>query len=269
MALSKDKRTRISEVAKLILLSRLESFPNETTKVRNAPFHGAFLECFKDKIRPLNIQTPYLVALASWLHGLNTSLGSGFEEIAHILSGGFKRSFSGPYTLTLKKKQAENIEGIIRELKYGKIKPSLENENKKIFTFSQSDKNIKALPFTADNYIEKNDLIEGIEMKSVRPNSGEGRAEKQKILYAKAAFRLLNPGKSIKFYVGFPFDPTAETPTGYSKERFFNYLIEFKKFFSPDEVLIGSELWDHLSGSTNTMEEMLEVIAQTVKEVNS
>ena len=104
-------------------------------------------------------------------------------------------------------------------------------------------------------------------MKSVRPNSGEGKGEKQKILYAKSALKLLNPGKSIKYFVGFPFDPTSPTATEYDKERFFNYLIEFKKFFDPKEVLIASELWDFLSGKEDTMKDILEVIKKTVLEV--
>lgn len=121
-----------------------------------------------------------------------------------------------------------------------------------------------ALGFTADVYKETNQLIEAVEMKSVRPNSGEGRGEKVKVLNAKAALKLISPEKEIKFYVGFPFDPTSPSPTGYDKERFFNYLVEFKKFFSPAEVLIGGELWDHLSGQRNTMEEILEIIIRTV-----
>ena len=93
MALPKEQRVKIEEVVKSILLSRLENFPDESTKIRNAPFHAAFLECFRDRIKPLNVEIPYLVAIASWLHGLNTSLGTGFENLAHILSGGYKRNF--------------------------------------------------------------------------------------------------------------------------------------------------------------------------------
>jgi hypothetical protein len=46
-------------------------------------------------------------------------------------------------------------------------------------------------------------------------------------------------------------------------------LIEFRKFFAQDEVLIASEFWDYLSGSDNTMEEILDIIAETVAKVRS
>src|SRR5574343_1227978 len=125
MALNQDQKNRISEIVKEILIRRIENFPELGAQVRNATFHSAFLECFSDKLAPLNVETPYLVAIASWLHGLNTSLGSGFESIAHILSGGYKRKFAGVYRLKVQSNQASSIENIIRDLKYGNFQPDL------------------------------------------------------------------------------------------------------------------------------------------------
>lgn len=269
MALTQDQKNRIGEIIKDILVRRIENFPELGAQIRNAPFHVAFLECFKEKIEPMKIETPYLIAIASWLHGLNTSLGSGFENISHILSGGYKRKFSGAYVLKVKNSQAAKIEQIIRDLKSGSHSPDLRRENELIFKYSSKDRNVDSLEFTVDNYIERNDQIIAMELKSVRPNSGEGRGEKQKILYAKAALKLSNPKKDIKFFVAFPFDPTSEKATTYDKERFFNYLIEFKKFFAPEEILIADELWDFLSGSKRTMDEILNLIAEVVQQVKN
>jgi len=269
MALSQDQNNRISEVVKEILLRRIDNFPELGAQIRNAPFHDAILECFRERLGQLNVEMPYLVAIASWLHGLNTSLGSGFENISHILSGGYKRKFAGAYRLKVKSTQAAQIENIIRDLKSGTHVPDLARENELIFNYSDNDPDVDSLDFTVDAYLEREDEIIAIELKSVRPNSGEGRGEKQKILYAKAALKLQNPNKKIKYFVGFPFDPTSVTSTGYDKERFFNYLIEFKKFFAHGEVLIAGELWDFLSGNQNTMEEMLDVITETVLQVRN
>ena len=85
MSLTLDQKNRISEVIKDILLRRIESFPELGAQIRNAPFHDAILECFRERLGHLNVEMPYLIAIASWLHGLNTSLGSGFESISHIL----------------------------------------------------------------------------------------------------------------------------------------------------------------------------------------
>lgn len=266
MPLSQPQKQQIKEVVKKILLKRSENFPDVNQVNRNAPFHELFLKAFEQKLGNLKVPTSYLVAIASWMHGLNTSLGTSFESLAHILSGGYKRRFTRNFRLKIKQAQAKTIDETIKDLKSGIHKPNLKRENNLIFSYSQNDKELNALEFTADNYLEKDNLIECIELKSVRPNSGEARGEKQKILNVKVAFQLLHPKKQIRFFIGFPFDPTSENPTGYNKERFFNYLVEFKKFFDPEEVLIASELWDRLSGKTNTMEESLSLVSQTIKE---
>jgi hypothetical protein len=250
-------------------LRRIDNFPEYGCTIRNAPFHSAFLECFRERLKPLNIEIPYLIAIASWLHGLNTSLGTGFENISHILSGGYKRKFTGAYKLRVKTTQASQIENIIRDLKSDTHLPDLNRENGLIFNYPDADQEVDSLPFTVDTYVERGNEIIAIELKSVRPNSGEGRGEKQKILYGKAALKLQNPNKDIKFFIGFPFDPTSEESTGHDKERFFDYLIEFKKFFAHEEVLIAGELWDFLSGSQGTMIYILDVIAETVRQVRS
>lgn len=150
MALTQDQRNRVAEIVKEILLRRIENFPEIGAEIRNAPFHSAFLECFNDRLGSLNIETPYLVAIASWLHGLNTSLGTGFESISHILSGGYKRKFTDAYRLTVKKGQADHVEEIIRDLKAGIHTPDLERENGLVLNFDANDREIDSLPFTVD-----------------------------------------------------------------------------------------------------------------------
>ncbi len=246
------------------MASRIESFPELNHQNRNAPFHDLILKAFDRQLKNISVPTPYLVAISSWMHGLSTSLGTGFESLAHILSGGYKRSFTRAFTLKVKESQASSIEQIVRELKSG-IQPNIQRENNLIFNFQSKDQDVSSLEFTVDNYLETDSYIEGIELKSVRPNSGEGRGEKQKILYAKAAFKKMSPTKEIMYYIGFPFDPTSKTPTGSDKERFFDYLVKFKKFFHYDEVLLAAELWDHLSGEINTMEEIFDIISGTLR----
>lgn len=266
MTINQDKKDRVEEEIKKILATRIENFPKVDHQNRNAPFHNLILSAFREQLKGINVPIPYLIAISSWLHGLSTSLGSGFENFAHILSGGYKRKFTRDFALHVTIAQANKIEQIIRELKSG-IKPNLKRENQLILNLDFSADKVKALDFVVDNYLEINNSIEGIELKSVRPNSGEARGEKQKILYAKASLKLINPTKDVKYYLGFPFDPTGNSAIKFNKERFFDYLVEFKKFFSYDEVLLSSELWDHLSGEEYTMEQIFEVITKTIERV--
>ena len=83
------------------------------------PFHSAFRECFRERLRPLNIEMPYLIAIASWLHGLNTSLGTGFENISHILSVVISVNLPEHTKLRDKNDTGFSNENIIRDLKSG------------------------------------------------------------------------------------------------------------------------------------------------------
>ena len=244
-----------------VLKTRFDNFPEDTQSNRNAPFHEAFLNAFKNKIENYVDNVPYFISLASWLHGLNTTLGqSFFENVAHILSNGEKRTFKN---CKITAKQQNAILEIITDLKNGQRTPNLEEENKLIF--QTGGDLVNALDFTADVFIMEKDYIEAIELKSVRPNAGEMRGEKLKILSAKACLKLLYPDKEIRYFIGFPFDPLSDTPTGYNKGRFMKHLIEFEKYFDPKEVLLAGELWDRLSGEANTMEKLLNIINQIAK----
>ena len=244
-----------------VLKTRFDNFPEDSQENRNAPFHEAFLTAFKDKIEKYVDNVPYFISLSSWLHGLNTTLGqSFFENVAHILSDGEKRTFK---KCKIAEKQQNAILEIITNLKNGQRKPNLEEENELIF--QAGGDLVNALDFTADVFIMEKDYVEAIELKSVRPNAGEMRGEKLKILSAKACLKIKYPDKEIRYFIGFPFDPLSDTPTGFNKERFMKHLIEFEKYFDPKEVLLAGELWDRLSVEQNTMDKILKIINKIAK----
>ena len=86
MALSNKVKEKISIEVIKTLMARFETFPEDASKNRNAPLHESFLKAFSDKIEGKVTDTPFLISLSSWLHGLNTTLGqSFFENVAHHL----------------------------------------------------------------------------------------------------------------------------------------------------------------------------------------
>lgn len=244
------------------LVSRFNSFPEDVTGNRNAPFHEAFLNAFSDKLTELVTSIPVLISLSSWVHGLNTTLGqSFFENIAHILSDGEKRGFTKKLNtaLMIKEPQQTVITDLITNLKNGNRKPDLNEEDMLIFSVSNGVEK-DSVDFTVDNYLEDFNSITAIEIKTVKPNSGVFKEEKTKILSAKTALKVHNPTKTVKYYLAFPFDPTSSTPTGFDKSTFMKYSVDFLKFFDPQEVLLADELWNFLSGDTNTMQQLLDII---------
>ena len=260
--LSNEKKELISLEVIKTLDSRFANFPEDSSGNRNAPFHEAFLNAFTDKFEGKVSDIPFFISLSSWLHGLNTTLGqSFFENVAHILSGGQKRGFTKKANSLLKitNEQKEAIADIITDLKNGNEAPDLNRENDLIFV--DTGEEIDANSFTVDVYCEDEDSIVAVELKTVKPNAGEMRLEKQKILEAKSAlFRKFPSKNNILFFIGFPFDPTSETPTGYDKERFLDSIVDGKKYYDNSEILLADELWNYLSADTNTMQQIIDII---------
>jgi len=266
MALPQQQKEKISIEVIKTLVTRFESFPEDASNNRNAPFHEAFLNAFSDKLDGNVPDIPFFISLSSWLHGLNTTLGQTFfENVAHHLSNGEKREYTSKRlgNLPITQTQRNHISQIIADLSTSTNTPNLINENQLIFS-SYNAASINAMDFSADVFIEDATSITAIELKSVKPNSGEMKGEKQKILEGKAALYGHFPGKQIHFFMGFPFDPTVnpanESITSFNKTRFLNSIINMNKYFAPSETLIANELWDLLSGQQNTMEEILDII---------
>lgn len=244
------------------LKSRFDNFPEDASDNRNAPFHEAFLNAFKIRIEKHVTDIPIFVSLASWMHGLNTSLGlSFFENVAHILSDGIKRKFVDQLITA---EQQSVISNIISGLKNHTREPNLIKENEEIF-LKYGEPTVYATNFTADVYYEEDNTLTLIELKTVKPNSDIFKEQKNKFLNAKAALFKKFPQKELKFYLGFPFDPLNDTNVGYDKDRFFNYSIDFKKYFDKQEVLLADELWDFLSQEKDTMPGILEIINSIAK----
>jgi hypothetical protein len=265
MALSQTIKQKIAIQVIRTLYSQFEKFPDDVNNNRNAPFHEAFLNAFSDSLQGKVSSIPTFISLSSWLHGLNTSLGqSFFENTAHILSGGDKKEFtiSKKSNLAIEQEQKETIASIITDLSNGNQNPSLTRENALIFKLPSQSNLVEGTDFTADVFYENSNEVVCIEIKTVKPNKGVFKVEKQKILEAKAALKTKYPTKEIKYLLAFPFDPLSDTPCSYDKARFMRYSVGFTKFFDEKEILLAGEFWDFLSGHSQTMQEILDIINQ-------
>jgi hypothetical protein len=243
------------------LYAQFDKFPEGETNNRNAPFHEAFLNAFSEKLEGKVSSIPVFISLASWMHGLNTSLGQSFlEKTAHILCNGVKRGFTTKKktALQISGNQKEIINRIITDLTNGNRNPNLLQEDNECFPTQNFE--LDTTDFTVDVFFEDDEQIVCIELKTVKPNKGIFKVEKEKVLEAKAALRNIYQNKTVKYYLGFPFDPLSETSIGYNKQRYMDYSVGFRKYFAEDEFLLSAELWDFLSGETQTMESIIEII---------
>ncbi len=255
MGLQKETKERIAQIVIETLYANFFILGGELSKKIPFPilFNGAFQSQLDGRVKDI----PDFINLSNWMHGLNTTLGqSFFESVAHILCDGEKREFKNKQIF---KNQDDAITKIITDLKNGTQQPSLQREDNIIAANANGD--IQDAPnFTVDCFYETDTDVVAIELKSVRPNSGEMRGEKQKILIGKAVLRALYPNKNVKYIFGFPFDPTSDGDTTYNKARFLHYLVEAEKFVAHEDFLIADELWSFLASSNGAMQEMLDII---------
>lgn len=267
MNLEQREQQLIARQVIKILVKRFATFPEDDRTNRNAPFHEAFLSAFENKLDSFKTDTYKMISMSSWLHGLNTALGqSFFENVASVISGGEKKEWTSKRlgNLVIYQDQQDIITSIMTNLSNGTAEPSLNQEDNELEKCKKGNP-VKASDVSADVFIETDKSVIGIELKTVKPNSGEMNKEKRKILEGKAGLMYKYPNKKVSFYIGFPFDPTVKTnegedPCSFNKVRFSNSVIGCNKHWDPQEILLGQELWDFLSERTNTMQDILSII---------
>ena len=168
MGLQKETKERIAQIVIETLYANFFILGGELSKKIPFPilFNGAFQSKLDGRVRDI----PDFINLSSWMHGLNTTLGqSFFESVAHILCDGEKREFKNKQIF---KNQDDAIRDIITELKNGTKQPSLQREDSIIAQNAHGNLQ-PAINFTADCFFETDTDVVAIELKSVRPNSGE------------------------------------------------------------------------------------------------
>lgn len=208
----------------------------------NIPFHKSFIKNFSTNIVDSMTFVPTF-----------------YEKVAHILSNGEKKEFSNNKKMSLpslinQRKSANNItSGLDNKIRKSN---SFQEQQECFFDINSYIEYFDSI----DIFIEDNEEVVGIDIKSVRQNIYCYKEEKFKALEIKTALKQLFPNKSVKYFLGFPFDPLSDTPTGYNKQRFMDYSVGFTKYFAENEILLAAELWDYLSGEDKTMETLLEII---------
>lgn len=248
------QKEQIATVVIEVLSCQLE----EILETINSNQIKKYVDTFFESIVDENLKE---ISLASWMHGLNTSLGqSFFERTAYILSNSKKKDFKNN---TITELQISEISKIITELqnRRGDTKPNLQSENERIWAASYGAED-QAHDFTIDIFWEDATEVVAIEAKTVRPNSDVSKLTKDKILRAKCVLKKLYPDKNVRYFYGFPFDPYGVNPTTSDKTEFMRKNVNFSKYFAEDEVLLASEFWDYISGAPNTMETILNIINQ-------
>lgn len=193
------------------------------------------------------------MALYSFIQSLNTNFGTSiFEPVAEELAQSqfdiIKRQAIAGSTIT---KDAQRvIQDIMDNLESGRAKPNKRDEIERILAVVNNGESVNVKPTKVDLFLQKDDEIYLIDIKTAKPNKGGFKEFKRTLLtwiacYAKEHLCLdssANPATNAKIHslIAIPYNPYEPKP--YQRWTMAGMLD------LDNELKVAKEFWDFLGG---------------------
>lgn len=226
-------------------------FANYKPETSFMPFHTRLLG--KDRM-----------ALYSFIQSLNTNFGTSiFEPVAEELGLNrfdvIKRQVAVANIIT---KEAQRvIQDIMDSLESGNSKPNKNEEIVRVLEASQQKGETSIIkPTKVDLFLQKDNNVYLIDIKTAKPNRGGFKEFKRTLLTWVACFAYNNPHCNIQSLIAIPYNPYEPKP--YERWTMAGMLdLE-------SELKVANEFWDFVGGC-GSYEIMLEVFEEVGIEMRS
>ncbi|TQR27314.1 TdeIII family type II restriction endonuclease [Campylobacter sp. MIT 97-5078] len=226
------------------LRNKFENYKPETSSM---PFHTRLLG--KDRM-----------ALYSFIQSLNTNFGTSiFEPVAEELAKAHfdkieRQKSAGEY---IRKHAQIQIQEIMDSLESGNSKPNKTMEIARILNL-QGGELSKVKPTKVDLFLQKNNDVYLIDIKTAKPNKGGFKEFKRTLLTWVGCFGLNNPNAKINSLIAIPYNPYEPKP--YERWTMAGMLdLDF-------ELKVAEEFWDFLGG-TGSYELILSAFEEVGQEM--
>lgn len=218
-------------------------FKSHRSKTIKKPFHDLLLG--KDRM-----------ALYSFIHSLNTTLGIFYEHVAIALARDRFKAVESQVQLDqeISSEAHQQIETIMHELSIKERKPNRSVEVEEIRRVCKTETLTQVEQTQVDIRLEdqKGELFL-IDLKTVKPASDHCREYKRTLLKWSAAELARNPNAVVNTMLGFPYNPYEPEPY---KEGVLQGILDVKR-----EVLVAEELWNFIGGE-GTYVDLLDAFEQ-------
>lgn len=196
---------------------------------------------------------------------LQTAFGMSFyEQISKTLGEMVGYEVHNQYKLTgyIHGNFKSYLDTLLEDVKYA---PSRQSEYQRIQVIHEEIKaeigNLDTIPdSTVDVFIKKPDGTEiYIDITTVKPNKKEFRTMKQKILkwyILRLSHGDITPDK-IHTYIAIPYNPQSKTDNTYTR---------WSEYYDREDLLVGNELWQLVSGNQFSLQDMIEVFREIGQE---
>lgn len=237
MALSKEQIKAVEETLKASLRDKFQNYKPEAD---SKPFQTRLLG--QDRL-----------ALYTFIHSLNTNFGTSvFEPVAKAIAlkkfVNVEIQAKAPTSISLEAQRV--IQDIMDDLISGSISPNKSEEINKLKKVAKIG-NVKKVKLTKiDIYLETEDKIYMIDLKSAKPNFGEFKGFKRTLLEWTAVKYFDNPDdKEIITMLAIPYNP-------YEPELYNRWTM--KGMIDIDnELKVADEFWDFIGGK-GTYKDLLD-----------
>ena len=195
------------------------------------------------------------MALFSFIQSLNTTFGTTiFEKVAEqIAIGNFdhvelQKKMSGEFSSDAQSKVTE----IMNDLRSGKSTPAHKRELEEIRRFCTSGTQIQTKLPNADVFLVKGGRLFLIDIKTVKPNSGEFEKYKQFMLEWICSTLYEEPGADVRTIIAMPYNPYYPDPY---KRWTMRGMLEIE---NQSQLMVDDEFWNFLAGGDDVYEDLLD-----------
>ena len=215
-------------------------FANFRPKASYMPFHTSLLG--KDRM-----------ALFSFIHSLNTTFGTAiFEHVAKEIAEGVFDEVKLQHSLegTFSSGAQAVITDIMNGLSGSTISPDHKSEMERIAEVAKEGKLVKKddMPLV-DVFLSNKNKVFLIDLKTVKPNKGDGREYKRTLMEWSAASMYRNPNASVEAIIAMPYNP--DHPKEYERWTLVGMLENHV------QLLVGPEFWNFLAGGEDIYDDLV------------
>ena len=248
MSLSVKQIQGIEAILKNSLRNKFQNYKRESLAM---PFHTRLLG--KDRM-----------ALFSFIHSLNTNFGTSiFEPVAkEIASVNFREALSQQIAGTHISSEAHNvIQVIVDGLTTASTSPDKPKEIESIRAVCQNGQMRRVKPAKVDiKLVAPNGTIYLIDLKTVKPNTGNFKEYKRMLLEWVATTLASNPKAKVQTLLAIPYNPYDPQP--------YNRWTMRGMLDLPNELKVANEFWDFLGGE-GSYQQLLDIFERVGIELRS
>ena len=191
----------------------------------------------------------------SLMHSISTTLGDFHRDVACAIAEEQFDHVQAEVAISspISEQALQVVDDIIIGISNSEWKSNTEEELELLRDVCRKGELKEVKTPKVDVLLEKGETIYMIELKTAKPNKGLWESMKRQLLTWSAQYLNTFPEADVYPLVGIPYNPYSPNPYSYAT---LNGMLDIEG--SRKQVLVADELWDFMSGTEDTLMEILD-----------